>query len=387
MSKPTAPKTPDAIVMPPATDFSRRGVLKAGLAASTLGAASLWNSAEANDPKVLNYLSWPGNADPSIVGEFEKQYGVKIRIKEYVGGDQMMAVVNQSPPGTFDVVLADAEYMHLLKAADFIEPLDPADYPLKDLFPEFQKFPLHWFDGKLYGVMLDFGYLGISYNTKAFTPKEVSSYSVLWSEKAKGKVGFFDWYLPSMGCISLSNGNRPPYDLDKAKFEALKKKMFSLKPQASGFYTIADIFSSMTNGRAQLIPGIGEWITLGLRTSGVPVDTIIPEEGGLQYTESLSIVKGTSKRDLARKFIQYSLTPRAQVAMATKVDNKKSIPSMPAWKLLNDTKPQEAKLLRMELKGPNVMDEYKAKKIQLRQLPKQQSIEEWNDLWSQFKAL
>ncbi|MBC7956487.1 MAG: spermidine/putrescine ABC transporter substrate-binding protein, partial [Cytophagales bacterium] len=94
-----------------------------------------------------------------------------------------------------------------------------------------------------------------------------------------------------------------------------------------------------------------------------------------------------SKRDLARKFIQYSLTPRAQVAMTTKVDNRKSIPSMPAWKLLNDTKPQDAQLLRMTLKGPNVMDEYKAKKIQLRQLPKQQSIEDWNETWSQFKSL
>jgi spermidine/putrescine transport system substrate-binding protein len=365
---------------------SRRSFIKAGVVASALGSASVWNAAEAADPKVLNYLSWPGNADPTIVGEFEKANNCKIRIKEYVGGDQMMAVVNQSPPGTYDVVLADAEYMHLLKAANFIEELNPADYPLKDLWPEFQKFPLHWFDGKLYGVMLDFGYLGISYNTKAFTAKEVSSYAVLWSEKAKGKVGLFDWYLPSMGCMSLSNGNRPPFDIDAGKFEALKKKMLALKPQTSGFYTIADIFSSMTNGRAQLIPGIGEWITLGLRTNGVPVDTIIPDEGGLQYTESLSIVKGTSKRDLARKFIQYSLTPRAQVAMATKADNKKSIPSIPAWKLLNETMPKEAEILRMQLKGPNVMDEYKAKKIQLRQLPQKQTIEQWNEAWSQFKS-
>ncbi len=373
------------------TRASRRQFLKTGAAFGAtglgVGTSLVVPDAEASDPKVLNYLAWPGNADPYVVGEFEKEHGVKIRIKEYVGGDQMMAVVNQSPPGTYDVVLADAEYMHLLKAANFIEPLDPADYPLKDFWPEFQKFPLHWFDGKLYGVMIDFGYLGISYNTKAFTPKEVSSYAVLWSEKAKGKVGLFDWYLPSMGCISLSNGNRPPFDLDKAKFEALKKKLYSLKSQASGFYTIADIFSSMTNGRALLIPGIGEWITLGLRMSGVPVDTIIPEEGGLQYTESLSIVRGTTKRDLARKFIQYTTSPRGQVAMATKVDNRKSIPSMAGWKLLNETKPKEAEILRMTLKGPNVMDEYKAKKIQLRQLPKQQSIEDWNDVWSQFKSL
>lgn len=241
--------------------------------------------------------------------------------------------------------------MHLLHAAD---------YPLSDYWPEFQKFPLHWFDDKLYGVMTDFGYLGVSYNIQAYKPEELSSYVVMWSDKAKGKVGFFDWYLPSMGCISLSNGNRPPFNIAEDKFEAVKEKLFSLKPQASGFYTIADIFSSLTNGRAHLVPGIGEWITLGLRQSGVPVDTIIPQEGGLQWTESLSIVKGTPKRDLARKFIQYTASPEGQVRQATKVDNKKSIPSMAGWKLLNETLPKEAEILRMTLTGPNVMDEYKA---------------------------
>ncbi|MDQ0086560.1 spermidine/putrescine transport system substrate-binding protein [Variovorax boronicumulans] len=376
-----------AAQLPQPRDFSRRAFLQAGAAIGATAATAAWTSAEAADPKVLNYLSWPGNADPYLIEAFEKANGVKVRIKEYVGGDQMMAVINQSPPGSFDVVLADAEYMHLLHEADFLEALDPADYPLKDYWPEFQRFPLHWFNGKLYGVMTDFGYLGLSYNTKAFTPKEVASYSALWSEKAKGKVGLFDWYLPSMGSISLANGNRPPFDLDKARFEAMKKKLFTLKPQTSGFYTIADIFSSMTNGRALLVPGIGEWITLGLRLNGVPVDTIIPEEGGLQWTESLSIVKGTPKRDLARKFIQYTTSPEGQVRMATKADNKKSIPSMAGWKLLNETKPKDAEILRMTLKGPNVMDEYKAKKIQFRQLPSKQSIEEWNDVWSQFKSL
>ncbi|MBB4443313.1 MULTISPECIES: ABC transporter substrate-binding protein [Rhizobium] len=368
-------------------DISRRGFLKAGAAGVAFAAANQWSSAYADDPNVLNYLSWPGNADPYLIADFEKENNVKVRIKEYVGGDQMLAVINQSPPGSFDVVLADAEYMHLLHASDFIEPLDPDDYPIKDFWPEFQKFPLHWFDGKLYGVMTDFGYLGLSYNTNTFRPEEVKSYAAMWSEKAKGKVGFFDWYLPSMGSISLSNGNLPPFDISEEKFEAVKEKLFTLKPQASGFYTIADIFSSMTNGQAQLVPGIGEWITLGLRLNGVPVDTIIPEEGGLQWTESLSIVKGTPKKDLARKFIQYTTSPQGQVKMATKVDNKKSIPSIAGWKLLNETMPKDAEILRMRLDQPNVMDEYKAKKIQFRQLPSEQSIEDWNDVWSEFKSL
>jgi len=119
----------------------------------------------------------------------------------------------------------------------------------------------------------------------------------------------------------------------------------------------------------------------------VPVDTIIPAEDGLPWTESLSIVTGTKKRDLARKFIRYTTSPDGQVRRATKVDNKKSIPSIAGWKPLNDTMPKEAEILRLQLDEPNVKDEYKKGRIAFRELPKKQEIEDWNDVWSEFESL
>jgi len=75
------------------------------------------------------------------------------------------------------------------------------------------------------------------------------------------------------------------------------------------------------------------------------------------------------------------------VRMATKPDNKKCIPSVAGWKLLNEVKPDEAKLLRMTFDAPNVMDEYKAGRIVTRQLPVQQTIEDWNEAWTDVKSL
>jgi spermidine/putrescine transport system substrate-binding protein len=40
----------------------------------------------------------------------------------------------------------------------------------------------------------------------------------------------YDWYLPPMLCLSLYNGNKPPYDINNEQFEKLKKTLFSLKP-------------------------------------------------------------------------------------------------------------------------------------------------------------
>jgi spermidine/putrescine transport system substrate-binding protein len=48
--------------------------------------------------------------------------------------------------------------------------------------------------------------------------------------------------------------------------------------------------------------------------------------------------------------------------------------------------PQEAELLRMELGKPNVMDQFESGLIVPRQLPQQQSIEEWNEAWTEFKS-
>ena len=74
--------------------------------------------------------------------------------------------------------------------------------------------------------MLRFGYLGIAYNSKLLSPKDVESYKVLWDLKVKGKVGWFDWYLPSMGVLSLDLANRPPYDISNAAFDKLKTPCF-----------------------------------------------------------------------------------------------------------------------------------------------------------------
>jgi spermidine/putrescine transport system substrate-binding protein len=49
--------------------------------------------------------------------------------------------------------------------------------------------------------------------------------------------------------------------------------------------------------------------------------------------------------------------------------------------------PADAVKLRHTFDKRNVMDEYKDGKIFIRQTPLKQSIEAWNDAWSEFKAM
>lgn len=385
MSQPDEPITDFRALLHP---LNRRRLLQ--LTGGLAGAAAVGTSVSTPaypQERVLHLLSWPGHGDPAIVKPFEDKYGVKVVAKEYVGGEPMLALMEQSPPGSFDVVLSDAEYIGMLKQGSFIDELNPADYSFADYWPEFQKFEPHWPDGKLYSVLIRFGYLGIAYRTDILSDADVKSYKILWDPKIKGRLGFFDWYLPTMGCLSLYSGNKAPFDISDAAFGKLKQTLFSLKPQASGFYSMADQFSMLTNGTAAAIPGIGDWVVLLLQKNGIPVAATVPAEGGVQWTESMSIVASSTKKDLAKAFIQYMSSAEGQVRSAHMPAYWASIPNKKGWELLNRDYPADAKALRLTFDAPNVMDEYKEGKIFIRKTPLKQSIEAWNDTWSEFKAM
>ncbi|HVK90395.1 MAG TPA: spermidine/putrescine ABC transporter substrate-binding protein [Mycoplana sp.] len=338
-------------------------------------------------PVELNMLAWYGHAEPDVVAEFEAENNVKFKPKYYTGGDNMLGLIAQSPPGTFDIILSDAEYVQQLNAAGYIEKLDPADYPFDDFFPEFQQFPGHWQGDDLYSVITRFGFLGVAYNTEAITEKEASTYKVYWDEKLKGKVGHFDWHLPNLGQVSLLIGNASPYDIDETAWEKLQEVTTTLRPQIGGFFDYGGTFSSLQNGQMLVMAGIGDWITGALEKGGAKVRTQIPEEGGLQFTESFSIGKGSQKADLAKKWIQYITSAKGQVKSANMAAYPCLIPNKKGWELLAKETPEEAKRQGMLLNESNAMDLIRNGRIKYRQLPVQQSLEDWNDFWSDYKAM
>ena len=377
------------------TDFirkpvSRRKVL--GGFAAGLGAAAFpmpyVNRAWA-DTVELNMLSWYGHGEPDVVGEFEQANNVKFKPKYYAGGDNMLGLIAQSPAGTYDVILSDAEFVQQLNAAGYVEELNPADYPFDDMIhDDFKQFPGHWADGKLYSAMIRFGHLGVSYNTEKVTKEEAMSYQVFWKPELKGKVGHFDWHLPNLGMMSLKNGNGAKlWDVTAEQWEAVKATTMSLRPQVGGFFDYNGTFSSLKNGEMWAMCGIGDWITGVLQRDGAKVDSVVPKEGGIQFTESWSIGKGSPKADLAKKFIQYMLSPEGQVKSAKMAAYPGFCVTKAGQKLLQEKDPKEAERTGQVDGAPNnPVTLIKEGRIHYRNTPVQQSLEDWNGFWQEYKS-
>ena len=60
-------------------------------------------------------------------------------------------------------------------------------------------------------------------------------------------------------------------------------------------------------------------------------------------------------------------------------------PYKSGWTALNQANPAEAKRQRMNLDGPNCIDDLREGRIHFRRTPIQQSLEDWNDFWSEYK--
>ncbi len=82
-------------------------ILKTHLRAACAAAALLLaaGSAQAAD---LNALIWCDHADPALLQPFEEANGVKVNVKEFEGTGAGLAIVEQSQPGDWDVMVIDS---------------------------------------------------------------------------------------------------------------------------------------------------------------------------------------------------------------------------------------------------------------------------------------
>lgn len=371
----------------------RRTVLKG--AGATLGLAAAGSLAPAvivrGDDKTLNWLTWAGHSDPYCIGAFEEATGIKITAKEYTAGDIGLIELIQNP-GVYDLISVSLEFLPQFVAAGTLEELDPEEFSgWKEYFPEFKKDIGINVGGKFHTIIYEFGFDGLGYRTDKLSAEDLSSFDIMWDPRVTGKIASQDWWGNCMGALGILAGYSPnkgrnPYQISDEEFKHLRETMLKVRPQFGGFYEYAGIYSGMANGSIWLQPGGGDWSILILANQNVPVATAIPKEGGYLWGEAISIVTGTRKRDAAKKFVDYVLSAEAQARFATKESYTAVIPNMRGWEIIRRDMPRWAKLMQVEsFNDPCAITPWRQGIIVVRLLPQDQTVEEWADLWTEFK--
>ena len=316
-----------------------KGALAGG---ALLTGSSVWHRS-AHAAGEVNVLAFGGYEEPGMLEPFEQSTGIKVNLKIHDGSDEeMVALIASSPPGTFDIITPTSAYIPRAVKDGLLMELNPADYALDDYFDLIANWPPVWMDGKMYAIVNRFGYYGITYNHNKYAESDVSSYSVLWEERAKGRVALFDWFLPNMGCLSKYDGNPMPYDLSGEQFAKLESTLMSLRPQVGLVGNTSQVIQAMAGGSYDLAIA-GEWVQAGMFDDGLPFKALVPKEGGVTWDQAVCIAANTPRPDTAMKFLQYVTGPEFQAKLAvartyySMVPNKKAAANLPQDKreLLN----------------------------------------------------
>jgi len=338
----------------------------------------------------IRILSWPGYEEKDVVGKFEQETGIKVEFKNYVGGEQMLQLVSQSPPGTYDSIVADAEYLPKLIALGVIDPLKPEDFAeFKNYVPAYQNMPLFYDQGKMMAMATRYGFYGLAINTDIIKPEQANSWDLLLSPDLKGKISMFDWYLPNMGDFSLAvfPNRENPYDLTDAELQQVKDWMVKLKPSISLIsQNFQDVTNSFLTGGVIAAP-IGDWLIQNLVADGHENFTaVIPKEGAIRWSEGATIVSSGKNKDQAMQWINYMTTAEPQARLANVKASKCQVPNQKALEFMNDA---EKKLLGYtpDTKSTGkTIAEVKTEQTVPRRLPVQQSDKVWQDIYNEFKT-
>ncbi|WP_137934401.1 polyamine ABC transporter substrate-binding protein [Mesorhizobium comanense] len=289
--------------------------LKCNLAAACAAAALLIaaSGAQAAD---LNALIWCDHSDPALLQPFEQANNVKVNVKEFEGTGAGLAIVEQSQPGDWDVMVIDSIDVPRGVEKGLFEPLPEDKLPFGDLFPQVKMDKSTIVDGKRYGITEKFGYNTIGFNKTKVDPADMQSLASLTSDKYKGKVAIYDYYLPVIGMAALAIGKKTA-DLTEADLPALKEELLKMKANAKLVGEVTASQTALATGEVDVLVGGGEWVTAGLAKENPALDFSIPKEGAVLWSQSLAMFKDSKNKDMALKFIQYILSPEGQARLAT----------------------------------------------------------------------
>jgi putative spermidine/putrescine transport system substrate-binding protein len=155
----------------------------------------------------------------------------------------------------------------------------------------------------------------IGYRTDLVKDVKFESWNDLWNPALKGKIAAPD-FDPSHIIVAsaiLSGGDAAHWQKGEAKLKALK-------PNFKAFYTNdANSQQLLASGETpvQVVLSMNAYYMIG---QGVPITVTIPKEGGVLGVDTVAIMHGSKKAELAYKFINdlYDPVVQAQIAKVKK---------------------------------------------------------------------
>ena len=264
----------------------------------------------------INALVWCDHSDPALIAPFEAATGHKVNLKEYEGTAAGLAILDQSQPGDWDVLVIDAVDVGRAVDLGLMAELPADKLSNADYFPELVMAENNSRDGKIYAVTEKFGYNTVAFDKTKVDPADMEDMAVLASAKYAGRIAIYDYYLPVLGLLAVGNGIATA-DMTTESLAALKAPLFALKAASKQVGDVVSTQTALATGEVDIVVGGGEWLTAVLAADNPNLDWTIPKQGALRWAQSIGVLEASTRKDAAMEFVTYITSPEGQARLAT----------------------------------------------------------------------
>ena len=277
--------------------------MKIRMSLTIMGLGLLLWGCGSKEAKVLNVYNWSDYIDPTVVEEFEEEYGVRVVYDTFASNEELLAKLQGGASG-YDVIFPSDYMVEIMRESELLAPINAALIPnLEGLDPQFADPPYD--PGNQYSVPFTYGTSGIGYNYDE-VGEELDSWSALWDDRWAGRVILLDDMREVFGLafkyLGYSVNDTNPDHLAEAvellkmqkkkllKYESTMNKDLLLNREALlAHYWAGDVYQIMDEDEAFAFT--------------------IPREGAVLFTDCMAIPAKAPHPELAHQFIDFILRP------------------------------------------------------------------------------
>jgi putative spermidine/putrescine transport system substrate-binding protein len=259
--------------------------------------------------EMLRLLTWDGYADAEIVTVFEQRYNVDIDVTYVSSDDDLWYKINNAD---FDVFAVNTAELQRYIENNLVVPIDINNIPNhRKQLPRFQNLasiPGLVHGHSVYAIPYTYSEMGLIFNRK-IVKNIPDSMMALWNPEYQGRVLAFNTSNHNFSLAGLLMGVANPFAMNDSELAAAARKLVELRRNVLTFYETPDeavkLFSSYDI--ALIFANYGSQQVKALQETGADIGYVIPKEGALSWLDCWAVTRAAKNRDMAEKWINYTL--------------------------------------------------------------------------------
>ena len=272
--------------------------------------------------RIVNVYNWSDYIAPTVVEDFTKQTGIKVRYDTFDSNDTLETKLLAGKSG-YDVVVPTAYFLERQIRAGVFQTLDKARMPnLANMWPEISQRLAAYDPGNQYAVNYMWGTTGIGYNLRKTREVlgangTIDSWDIVFKPESLAKFKDCGVHLLDSSddilAAALHYLGLDPNSANETDLQTAAALVMKIRPYVRKFHS-SEYLNVLASGEICLAVGFSGDIKQAQKRAaeaknGVDIAYAIPKEGAQLWFDNLAIPRDARNVAEAEDFINYLQRP------------------------------------------------------------------------------